>query len=58
MLVKQGYPKPLPADPKSLQSTSSNVHAYVGDFLSHDQHFTSLLLDSEGSYGTIPWTSR
>lgn len=53
-LVKPGNPQPLPADPQSSRSMSSNIHAYVGEFSSNGKLLTTLMLDTEGSFGTLP----
>lgn len=48
--VNNDFPKPIPGNPKSINSTSADVHSYIGDFL---ESSPSLIFDSEGSDGTV-----
>lgn len=51
---KEGCPKPLSGNSKSIESTSADIHAYIGSFPTQNNPSTVLLLDCEGSGGTSP----
>jgi hypothetical protein len=50
MFVKEDHSKPLPGPPHDTESTSADIHAYLGSFAP----FTALMFDSEGTNGTVP----
>ena len=54
LLCKGGCDKPLSSDPKSLESTSADIHAYIGCFPTLHNPSTVLMLDCEGINGTAP----
>lgn len=52
--IQRGSSKPLPGDPKSDISTSTDIHAYLGEFSAPGDETNVLMLDTEGSQGTAP----
>jgi hypothetical protein len=52
MLLGDGVPKPISGDPQEDIATSSDIHAYIGDFSNNAQlTFSALMLDCEGAGG-------
>ena len=49
-LVEKGHSKPIPGRPHETESTSADIHAYLGNF----ESYPALMLDSEGFNGTKP----
>lgn len=53
-LCKKDCDKPIPSLPKIVDSTSADIHAYIGTFPTQKHPSTSLLFDCEGISGGFP----
>jgi hypothetical protein len=58
LFCKEGTAKPLSSDPQSPESTSADIHAYIGSFPTQNNPPTTLMLDCEGINGTTPTSVR
>lgn len=52
--IKEGCSKPLQSAPHSEDSTSADIHAYIGTFPNKKSPTTTLMLDCEGMNGGFP----